>query len=84
METACTELAAENYEKVSAKAVVMWASSMQSDMKGFTHKLNMELDLQSLFGLHVHSSTHWLRPRNSPPSPAFGLIYEGAKTGLPR
>ncbi len=24
---------------------------------------NMELDLQSLFGLHVHSSTHWLRPR---------------------
>ncbi len=27
----------------------------------------MELDLQSLFGLHVHSCTHWLRPRNSPP-----------------
>jgi hypothetical protein len=24
----------------------------------------MELDLQSLFGLHVHSYTHWLRPRN--------------------
>jgi hypothetical protein len=22
------------------------------------HKLNMELDLQSLFGLHVHSCTH--------------------------
>jgi hypothetical protein len=31
------------------------------------HKLNMELDLQSLFGLNVHSSTHWLRPRNPPP-----------------
>jgi hypothetical protein len=28
------------------------------------HKLNMKLDLQSLFGLHVHSCTHWLRPRN--------------------
>jgi hypothetical protein len=24
------------------------------------HKLNMELDLQSLFGLLVHSCTHWL------------------------
>ncbi len=27
----------------------------------------MELDLQNLFGLHVHSWTHWLRPRNPPP-----------------
>jgi hypothetical protein len=27
----------------------------------------MELDLQSLFGLHVQSCTHWLRPRNAPP-----------------
>jgi hypothetical protein len=27
----------------------------------------MELDLQSLFGLHVHSCTHWLRHRNPPP-----------------
>ncbi len=26
----------------------------------------------------VNSCTHWLRPRNSPSSPAFGLIYEGA------
>ncbi len=26
----------------------------------------MELDLQSLFWLHVHSCTHWLRPRNPP------------------
>ncbi len=35
----------------------------------------MELDLQSLFGLHVYSRTHWQRPRN-PPSPALG--YNGA------
>ncbi len=28
----------------------------------------MKLDLQSLFGLHVHSCTHWLRPRNPLPS----------------
>ncbi len=47
------------------------------------HSLNMELDLQSLFGLHVHSCIHWLRPRNLPPPPAFGLIYEGA-IGQPR
>ncbi len=31
------------------------------------HRLNMELDLQSLFGLHVHSCTHCLSPRNPPP-----------------
>jgi hypothetical protein len=38
----------------------------------------MELDLQSLFGLHVHRSTQWLRPRNlPPPPPAFGLVCEG-------
>jgi hypothetical protein len=28
----------------------------------------MELDLQSLFGLHVHLCTNWLRPRNPSPS----------------
>ncbi len=45
----------------------------------------MELDLQSLFGLHVivHSCTNWLRPRKDPPSLAFGLIYEDA-IGQPR
>jgi hypothetical protein len=48
----------------------------------YTHRLNMELDLQILFGLHVHSCTHWMRPRNSP-SPQFRLIYEGA-IGQPR
>ncbi len=42
-----------------------------------TSRLNMELDLQSLFGLHVYSCTYWLRPRNSPP-PAFELKYEDA------
>jgi hypothetical protein len=41
------------------------------------HRINMELDLQSLFGLRVHSCIHWLR------DPAFGLIYEGA-IGQPR
>jgi hypothetical protein len=31
------------------------------------HRLNMELELQSLYGLHVHSCTHWLKPLDSPP-----------------
>ncbi len=37
---------------------------------GWCHRLNVELDLQSLFGLHAHSFTHWLRPRNTPPPPS--------------
>ncbi len=54
--------------------------------EGVEHRLNMELDLQSFFGLHVHICTHWLRPRHPLPPPhshAFGLIYEGA-IGQPR
>ncbi len=40
----------------------------------------MDLDLQSLFGIHVFCCTHWLRPRKPPPPPypRFGLVYEGA------
>jgi hypothetical protein len=34
-----------------------------------------ELDLKSLFGLHVHSCTHWLRPRNPPPPPSAPRIW---------
>ncbi len=40
-------------------------------------RLNMEVDLQGFFlgsmSRDVHSCIHWLRPRNSPPVPAFGL-----------
>ncbi len=37
------------------------------------------IDLQSLFGLPcIQLYTQWLRPCNSPPSPASDLIYEGA------
>ncbi len=38
----------------------------------------MELDLQSLFGLHVHSCIliGWDPPQ--PPLPPFELVYEGA------
>jgi hypothetical protein len=34
----------------------------------------MKLDPQSLFGLHVHSCAHWLRPRN-PPLPPHVYLY---------
>ncbi len=46
------------------------------------HSLNMELDLQSLFGLHVqcalHSCTHWLRLRpqaETPQPPPISPIW---------
>jgi hypothetical protein len=37
-----------------------------------THRLNMEFDLQSLFGLLEYSCSHWLRPRNPVPIPPQG------------
>ncbi len=37
----------------------------------------MELDLQSLFRLHVHSRTHWLSSRYPPPSPRFWAHIRG-------
>ncbi len=39
----------------------------------YSHRLNVELDLLSLFGLHVYSCTHWLRPRNYHPPPPLHL-----------
>ncbi len=41
------------------------------------HKLNMEQDLQSLFGLHVYSCTHWPRPRDSTLSPRIWAHIRG-------
>jgi hypothetical protein len=45
----------------------------------YPHRLNMDLDLQvqNLCGLHVHSCTHWLRPCNllPPHPPAFVGSY---------
>ncbi len=50
-----------------------WAGSRPGSLVSWYvshgHRLNMELDFHSLFVLHVHSCTHWLRPRNSPLSP---------------
>ncbi len=49
------------------------------------HRLNMELDIQSLFGLHVHNCAHCTMADTPQPPPRiwFGLIYEGA-IGPPR
>ncbi len=41
------------------------------------HWLNIELDLRSLFGLHVHSRTHWLRPRNASHPPRIWAHVRG-------
>jgi hypothetical protein len=43
------------------------ASCSGSTQQSLKHRLNMELDPRRLFGLHVYSCTHWLRPRDSPP-----------------
>jgi hypothetical protein len=49
-----------------------------------SHRLYMELDLQSLFGLHVHKVLIGRDPATPPHiPPAYGLIYEGAM-GQPR
>jgi hypothetical protein len=47
------------------------------------HRLNMGIRSPKFIWAPVYSCTHWLKPRDSPPPPAFGLIYEGA-VGQPR
>jgi hypothetical protein len=52
--------------------------------EAFYRRLHMELDLQSLFGLHVHcAQLYSLDLATRPLPPAFGLIFEGA-IGQPR
>ncbi len=48
------------------------------------HTLNMKLDLQSLFGLHEHSCTHWLRPINIPTPPHLGSYTRALLVSLGR
>ncbi len=48
----------------------------QATVMRVNYRLNMALDLQSLFGLHVHTScTYWLRPRNTTPAPPSARIW---------
>jgi hypothetical protein len=55
----------------------------QQEIKEFImtcgHRLNMELDLQSLFGLLCTDVYSLAETPQLPLPPAFGLIYEGAK-----
>jgi hypothetical protein len=52
---------------------------LKGTLRATTHRLNVELDLRSLFGLVcTYSVTHWLRPRNSHHPLAFKLIYARA------
>ncbi len=44
----------------------------------FMHRLNIELDIQSLFWLLCTAVLIGRDPANPPPPPIFGLIYEGA------
>ncbi len=46
----------------------VWTPNSHFSLVHHHHKLNMDLKLQSLCGLHVHCRTHWLRPRTPPPS----------------
>ncbi len=55
-------------------------------LKELQHRLKMELDIHSLFELHVHcAQLYSLAETPQPPRPplAFGVIYEGA-IGQPR
>jgi hypothetical protein len=49
-------------------------SFVKSRFKPHTHRLNMELDLRSLFGFHVYGCTNWPRPHTFRPPPTFGLL----------
>jgi hypothetical protein len=53
----------------------------RSDLQQWAYRLNMELDLQSIFGLLCTAVYSLAETPHSPPP--FGLIYEGA-IGQPR
>ncbi len=58
-----------NTPRLWAKEIDRWFPMWQAGLtsNGWNHRLNMEFDLHSLFGLQIHICTHWLRPRNPPP-----------------
>ncbi len=61
-----------------------WGRTLMLNNRNYRvpHRLNMDLDIQSLFWrLCTAVLIGW--EKATPPSPAFGLIYEGA-IGLPR
>ncbi len=70
----------------SSKAMVTCSNSVSQscggggNFLGVQHRLNMEVDLQSLFGLHVTWCAQlysWAETPKLPPPPAFGLVLRG-------
>ncbi len=53
---------------------------LEKKLNTLSHRLNMEVDLQSLFGLHVTwcAQLHSMAETPPPHTPALGLGYEGA------
>jgi len=47
-------------------------------MRRLRHRLNMEVDLQSLFGLHVTLCAQLYSLAETPHPPSLGHVYEGA------
>ncbi len=54
------------------KRIFTWQLSLMTPVH--TRKLNMELNLQSIFGFHVHRCTYRLRPCNPPPPHTRALL----------
>jgi hypothetical protein len=76
-------LTAQSVNIMNSDAQLFLASTvMTKTLKGNYHRLKMELDLQSFFGLHVQAELYSSAQSPQPPSPAFGLMYEGT-TGQP-
>jgi hypothetical protein len=76
-----------NFAVILLFFIVLFSSnfSRSRQAKSCHHRINMELNLQGLFGLHAHSWLYSLAETLQPPSPAFGLLNEGAiAIGRPR
>ncbi len=57
--------------------VIRASNGLVTTVVGSNHRLNIELDLQSLLELHVHSCTHCLRPPASPTPSHLGSYIRG-------
>jgi hypothetical protein len=48
---------------------LFWEPRYFRHWEAYHHRFNYEINLQSFFGLHVHSCTHWPRTATSSPFP---------------
>ncbi len=56
---------------------LFWWLAVSYTVFRFANRLHMDLDLQSLFGLHVHSCTHWMKPLAPHPFPRIWAHIRG-------